>query len=112
MTSGQIASDIRNGQINNFLSKPVDYLAYRVTLFLSSRLLYTLITIVPVAAVFFWFRGFITLPESWTTWPLFVVSLVMAGLSSFSSPTPSPCWLFGFWRSRRSSSSSIPSSTS
>ncbi len=79
----QIASDIRNGQINNFLSKPVDYLAYRVTIFLSSRLLYTTITIVPVAAVFFWFRGFITLPESWTTWPLFLVSLVMAGALQF-----------------------------
>jgi len=79
----QIASDIRNGQINNFLSKPVDYLAYRVTIFLSSRLLYTIITILPVAAVFFWFRGFITLPESWTAWPLFLVSLVMAGALQF-----------------------------
>lgn len=74
----QIASEIREGQINNYLSRPMDYLAYRASLFLSSRLLYTVVTIVPVAMVFWWFRAFITLPKDAATWPLFLVSLTMA----------------------------------
>lgn len=79
----QIASDIREGQINNFLSKPVDYLYYRVSIFLSSRLLYTAVTIFPVIAVFYWFREFIVLPKELMTWPLFFVSLAMAAAIQF-----------------------------
>jgi len=79
----QIASEIRDGQINNFLSKPVDYLAYRATLFLSSRLLYTAVTLPAIAAVFFWFREFIVLPADFITWPLFFVSLAMAAAIQF-----------------------------
>ena len=48
----QIAAEIREGQINNFLSKPIDHLAYRTSLFFSARLLYTGVTILPVIAVF------------------------------------------------------------
>jgi ABC-2 type transport system permease protein len=79
----QIAADIRDGQINSFLSKPVDYLAYRATLFLSSRLLYTLVTILPVAGVFVYFRHFITLPAHLLTWALTAESLVMAAAIQF-----------------------------
>jgi ABC-2 type transport system permease protein len=79
----QIAAEIREGQINNFLSKPVDYLAYRVSLFLSARLLYTAVTILPLAGVFAWFHEFIVLPRDPLTWPLFLVSLVMAGAIQF-----------------------------
>ena len=79
----QIAAEIREGQINNFLSRPVDYLAYRVSLFLSARLLYTALTILPVLAVFVWFREFITLPRDPLTWPLFFVLLVMAAAIQF-----------------------------
>lgn len=79
----QIASEIRDGQINNFLSKPVDYLAYRASLFLSSRLLYTAVTLPPILAVFAWFHGFITLPQDPLTWPLFLVSLLMAAAIQF-----------------------------
>jgi len=79
----QIATEIREGQINNFLSKPVNHLGYRVSIFLSSRLLYTAVTLVPIGAVFFYFRGFITLPQDWITWPVFFVSLVMAAAIQF-----------------------------
>jgi ABC-2 type transport system permease protein len=79
----QIAAEIREGQINNFLSKPIDYLAYRTSLFLSARLLYTAVTIPPVIGVFAWFHEFIVLPRDPLTWPLFLVSLVMAGAIQF-----------------------------
>ena len=38
----QIAADIREGQINALLTKPMSYLAYRFSIFLSGRLVYTL----------------------------------------------------------------------
>ncbi|HEY5741674.1 MAG TPA: ABC-2 family transporter protein [Terrimicrobiaceae bacterium] len=79
----QIAAEIREGQINNFLSKPIDYLAYRASLFLSARLLYTAITILPVIAVFAWFHEFIVLPKDPVTWSLFAISLVMAAAIQF-----------------------------
>src|SRR5450631_1612238 len=75
----QIAADIREGQINSFLTKPLNYLGYRVSLFLSYRLLYTLVTIIPVACVFFYFRNTISLPQQGVTWLLSAVSLAMAG---------------------------------
>jgi len=74
----QIAADIRDGQINSFLTKPLNYLAYRFTLFLSYRLLYTVVTILPLTLVFAWFRDYITLPGHLLTWPLTAVSLAMA----------------------------------
>ena len=79
----QIAAEIREGQINNFLSKPVDHLAYRASLFLSSRLLYTFVTIVPIIGVFVWFREFVTLPANPLTWLWFAISLAMAAALQF-----------------------------
>ncbi len=79
----QIAADIRDGQMNAFLTKPLNYLHYRISLFLSYRLLYTLVTIVPVGLIFWWFRSYITLPRDPLTWPLAAISLVMAGFIQF-----------------------------
>jgi ABC-2 type transport system permease protein len=79
----QIAADIREGQINSFLTKPMSYLAYRFCIFLSGRLVYTLVTILPIAAIFFYFRRFITLPDDPVTWLAALVSLVMSGLIQF-----------------------------
>lgn len=79
----QIASDIREGQISAFMIKPLNYLAYRFSLFISYRLVYTLVTLVPVGLAFFWFREFIVWPKSWATWPLFLLSTGMAAGISF-----------------------------
>src|ERR1051325_3641038 len=59
----QIAADIREGQINALLTKPMSYLAYRTSIFLSARLVYSLVTLPPIALVFVYFRNFITPPE-------------------------------------------------
>ncbi len=79
----QIAADIREGQINAFLTKPLNYLGYRFSLFFSARIVYTLVTLLPVVAVFSWFREFIVLPHNAVTWPLFILSVGMAAGISF-----------------------------
>ena len=48
----QIAADIREGQINALLTKPMSYLAYRFSIFLSGRLVYTFVTLPPIALIF------------------------------------------------------------
>ena len=79
----QIASDIREGQISAFLIKPMNYLGYRLSLFVSYRIVYTLVTLVPIGLALYWFRAFITLPHSLWTWPLFLLSTMMAAGISF-----------------------------
>jgi ABC-2 type transport system permease protein len=76
----QIAADIREGQINSFLTKPMSYLAYRFCIFLSGRLVYTAVTILPIAAIFFYFRSFIVLPHEPATWLIAFVSMLMSAL--------------------------------
>src|SRR6201987_2678601 len=70
----QIAADIREGQINALLTKPMSYLAYRFSIFLSGRLVYTFVTLPPIALIFLYFRGYITLPRDLLTYLLAIVS--------------------------------------
>lgn len=91
----QIAADIRDGQINSFLTKPLNYLGYRFSLFLSGRLVYTLVTIVPIALIFAYFNDFITLPSSAVAWPAATLSLVMAALIQFFITYS--CAMMAFW---------------
>src|SRR6266850_8430463 len=79
----QIAADIREGQINSLLTKPMSYLAYRFSIFLSGRLVYTLVTLPPIALIFFYFRGFITPPEHAMTYAAAVLSTLMSALIQF-----------------------------
>src|SRR6267143_2912903 len=79
----QIAADIREGQINSFLTKPLNYLGYRTGIFLAGRLVYTAVTIIPISLIFFYFRDYIQPPSSVVTYVLSIISLVMAAFIQF-----------------------------
>lgn len=79
----QIASDIKDGRISQFLLKPVDYLTYRLCLFGAGRLVYTLSAAVPVAAYLFWQRAHLAPPPDATAALLFAVSVLFALLLQF-----------------------------
>ncbi len=79
----QIAADIRDGQINSFLTKPLSYLGYRFTMFASARLVYTAVTILPIALIFFWFRAYLTFPSDALTYVCAIASVAMAALIQF-----------------------------
>src|SRR3982750_4327507 len=76
----QIAADIREGQINSFLTKPMNYLGYRFSIFLSGRLVYTAVTIPPVAVILFYFREYLVLPSDALTYLCAFVSLLMSAM--------------------------------
>ena len=79
----QVATDIRDGQISAFLVKPINYVLYRFSLFSSSRLLFTWMT-VPVFFCLFWFtRSYFTWPVDPLIWLASVWATAMAGLLQF-----------------------------
>src|SRR2546423_7383847 len=79
----QIAADIREGRINALLTKPMSYLAYRFSIFLSGRLVYTFVTLPPIALIFIYFRDYVVLPTDPMIYLFATVSLVMAALIQF-----------------------------
>ncbi len=79
----QIAADIREGQINSLLTKPMSYLAYRFSIFMSGRLVYTFVTLPPIALIFIYFRHYIALPDQAMTYLYASISMLMAALMQF-----------------------------
>ncbi len=79
----QIAADIRDGNINHLLAKPLDYLTYRLCLFASGRLIYTSVAGVPLG-LFVLATG---VPLYWpvdpTTWFCFLLSVILTALLQF-----------------------------
>src|SRR5437016_7857732 len=73
----QIAADIREGQINSFLTKPLNYLGYRFSIFLSGRLVYTAVTLPPILLIFIYFRDYVHLPSHPLTYVYAGISLVL-----------------------------------
>jgi len=91
----QIAGDIREGNISQFLVKPIDYLRYRLCLFLAGRLIYTAIAIVPVALFILFQREYFVAPADGSTFGWFVLSIVMTALLQFF--TSYAMALLAFW---------------
>ena len=79
----QIAGEIRDGKMSFLLLKPLNYLAYRFTLYASYRLLYTAVLLPGIALIFFFLRDHITLPSHALTWIFFALGTVMAALIQF-----------------------------
>ena len=79
----QIAADIREGNISQFLLKPIDYLWYRLCLFFSGRIAFIAMACVPLAIFIFCFRNYVVWPASGEALPAFVISLVLTALLQF-----------------------------
>jgi ABC-2 type transport system permease protein len=79
----QIAADIREGNISQFLLKPVDYLWYRLCLFFSGRIAFVAVAGLPLAIFIFCFRQYVLPPADFTALLMFPVSLVLTALLQF-----------------------------
>ncbi|MDB6121866.1 MAG: hypothetical protein JWQ71_859 [Pedosphaera sp.] len=79
----QIAADIKDGNISQFLVKPINYLTYRLCLFFSSRLIYMAVAAIPLTIFIFCFRHYFYLPSDFTTLVWFMVSVVLTALLQF-----------------------------
>ncbi|HVU08905.1 MAG TPA: ABC-2 family transporter protein [Verrucomicrobiae bacterium] len=79
----QIAADIREGNISQFLLKPIDYLWYRLCLFFSGRIAFISMAAIPLAIFIFCFRAYFVSPANETAFIVFPVSLLLTALLQF-----------------------------
>lgn len=79
----QIAADIREGLISQFLLKPVDYLWYRWSLFLAGRTAYIAVGGPLLALFFLWMHRYVVLPENGLRLGLFVLSVALTAMLQF-----------------------------
>src|SRR3954471_3321778 len=79
----QISEEIRNGLINQFLTKPVNYFAYRFSIYLSARLVTGGLILLPLLVTYPLLKGHLTLPHQ--VWPYVyaVPALMMSALIQF-----------------------------
>ena len=79
----QVAADIKDGNISQFLVRPINYLAYRFWLYLSGRAVYTAVALVPVGLFLFAMREHLAAPASGLAAAAFVASVAMAAALQF-----------------------------
>jgi ABC-2 type transport system permease protein len=91
----QISEEIRNGLINQFLLKPVNYFGYRFSIYLSARMVTGGLILLPLLVLFPIMRENLTLPtEAWRL-AAALPALVMSALIQFGI-----AYIFGmlsFW---------------
>jgi len=79
-----IASDIRDGRISQVLLKPINYFSYRVSLFLSSRIIYAAVVSIPVGAMLLFFRHYFdTIPMA-KTLPYALLAMIGSAFLQFT----------------------------
>ena len=79
----QIATDIKDGNISQFMLKPIDYMAYRVCLFFSGKVVFTAVSMVPVGIFIFCMRKYFVAPPDVATMGLFFLSLLLTAFLQF-----------------------------
>ncbi|MFI5335995.1 MAG: ABC transporter permease [Opitutales bacterium] len=79
-----ISEEIRNGLINQFLLKPINYFAYRFTIYGAARLVTGLLVLLPLAVALPALRDYLTLPHEWWRPALGVPAILLAGVIQFS----------------------------
>jgi ABC-2 type transport system permease protein len=79
----QISEDIRNGLINQFLLKPINYFSYRFSIYLSARLVTGLLILVPLLVTYPLLKNYLVLPiEPWRL-AVGIPALFMSALIQF-----------------------------
>jgi ABC-2 type transport system permease protein len=79
----RVAADIREGQISAFLVKPINYLLYRFSLFASSRLLFSAMTLPVFLVLLFFTASYFTWPSEVGLWLAAIWTIAMAALLQF-----------------------------
>jgi ABC-2 type transport system permease protein len=79
----QIAADIKDGNISQFLLKPIDYLWYRLCLFVSGRLTYMAVAGIPLVLFILCLKSYFVFPPGGTALAGFILSAALTALLQF-----------------------------
>lgn len=91
----QISEDIRNGLINQFLLKPINYYVYRLSVFVAARLVSGSLVLIPLLLALPLIKEHIVLPEELWRLAYGLPAMLMAALIQFTI-----AYIFGlltFW---------------
>ncbi len=80
----QISEEIRNGLINQFLLKPINYFLYRFSIFLAARLVTGVLVLLPLLVAIPLLQDYLTLPHEAWRYVLGVPAMALSALIQFS----------------------------
>ncbi len=91
----QISEEIRNGLINQFLLKPINYFLYRFSIFVAARLVSGLLVLLPLALAYPCLHDYLSFPDEWWRLGLGLPAMLLSALIQF---TIACCFgLLTFW---------------
>ena len=91
----EITSEIRNGQINRYLLKPISYLHYRWSLVIAKKLVYILSICIPIIIGYYFLKAYLVPPKDWF---VLIQVIIAIGLGLYINFLLSFCaGLIGFW---------------
>lgn len=80
----QISEDIRNGLINQFLLKPINYFAYRLSVFAAARVVSGAFGFLALVVALPFFRGYLELPHEAWRFAVVVPAMLLTAIIQFS----------------------------
>ena len=80
----QISEEIRNGLINQFLLKPINYFAYRFSIFVAARLVTGALILLPLLVALPVLKDYLTFPHDWWRLWLGLPAMALSALIQFS----------------------------
>lgn len=80
----QISEEIRNGLINQFLLKPINYFGYRFSIFLAARLVSGFLVLFPLLIAYPFIRDYVTFPTDLWRIGLGLPAMFIAAMVQFS----------------------------
>jgi len=80
----QIGEEIRGGTINQFLTKPIDYYTYRLTIFFANRLVTGVVVVIPILLCLPLLQDFLPRDVDTWRWVAAVPSLFLSAMIQFS----------------------------
>ena len=80
----QVSEEIRNGLINQFITKPIDYFVYRLTLFFAGRVVTGFLVLIPFALILPFTHQLLVFPGEPWRWAAAVPAFLMAALIQFT----------------------------
>ena len=80
----QISEEIRNGLINQFLLKPINYFAYRFSIFVAARLVTGALVLLPMLCAFPFLKDYLTFPHDPWVLAIGLPAMALSAVIQFS----------------------------
>ena len=80
----QISEEIRNGLINQFLLKPINYFGYRFSIFVAARMVSGALIFLPLLVALPFLKDYLTFPAEHWQWAVGLPAMALSAMIQFS----------------------------